>query len=245
MATGDAHAITHGMDLHVTQQAGSLDALGFISALHAHNLQTNEFNYNGQVISQNMVSEVDVRWRLNCSMDISTLPPAEDIFQHPVSLLPDGKDFDAFCDDVSDRLYNGKSLTKLQKDALDIFIKGEQHLGLFSPVGSGKSAVFLSGALASADRGQVCLLVSPLRSVALNARLSAQNAGIGAIVYDGSTKASILSAFQDHTGTEDARLPFSLLIFTYEAWVRDATLMSIFRLGQEKRIFSRVVFDEW
>ena len=145
--------------------------------------------------------------------------------------------------DIAEKVYGPDGqLSPLQVEALSAFFGG-QNVAYLTPVGGGKSALFLGAAILAARRGQVCVLLSPMRCVALNAVAAAELSGIAAALYSASTAASLMGEL-DAVEYSGAGLGAGLLVCTYEDLVRDGTLTSLLCLAARKQKIAAIVYDE-
>jgi hypothetical protein len=225
-------------------KAGGADgARGVLAALFSHTLATREYNYHGQVLSADLIGKVDVAWRTYLGLRGLDSRSVEPIFDHPVSLVPPNTNLAELWDDLGRRLYRDGSLRHSQIAALSPFLQGKS-VGVFSPVASGKSCVFLAAAVLSGRRSQFVLVMSPMRSVGLNAQSSCLAAGVPALVFNAESADLVLESLRAFDGVGVSTLPFSCLILAYEGLVFDSAASTALGLAVQKNRISRIVYDE-
>ena len=140
-------------------------------------------------------------------------------------------------------LYNGP-LRDMQTVALKQILEGKDA-ALFSPVSGGKSCAYLAPAYLAAQRGQFILLMVPMKSVAISARLAAEKAGIKAAVYGEGNRTQLLGNVMEFDGVRVTKLQFSLLIVSFEKFEGDSRLSRLIATAREKRRIAGLCFDEW
>jgi len=221
---------------------GVWSADAHLAAAFGHTLETSHYNYHGSVMSTAIESFMDVLWRRYLNLQDCNVSLAASL-QGPPTLWPPHEAPETVLQDLGAVLY-GAPLRGMQREALGHILDGKDT-ALFSPVSGGKSCAYLAPAYLASRHGQFILLMVPMKSVGISARLAAERAKVSAVVYDDSTRARLIADIMEFDGVRVTRLQFSLLIVSFERFQEDPQLSRLISEARGKSRIAGLCFDEW
>lgn len=215
----------------------------YLPVKFGHTFDRHKTSYNKTSLLESSQNKLDIAWRVYLGALLCLeLPQVSN--PRPRSLLPTHISEDAVMCDISTKLLKGNPLRPAQREALSHFLRGKDT-AVLAPVGCGKSLVFVASAYLAGKRGQVVMLLSPMKCIALNAASACTEAGLVPVVYSHSMADSILLQLRTRTGIPDAASPFDLIIVSFESWMNDTCFSDLLYEIKSRNLLAALVFDEW
>jgi hypothetical protein len=233
-------------ELRVRESGSSLGVTGsrlYIPVKFGHSFTRHQTNYKSSSLCQSSQFKLDDTWRnyigaLMCIVPSSTPNP------HSRSLISATMVEQEVFRDISTKILKGRPLRDAQRAALSHFLKG-YDTAVLAPVGCGKSILFLAAGYLAGRRGQFVLVLSPMRSIALNAQAACSEAGLIGVIYTQSTASDISFQMRTRAGLPDAHAPFDVLIVSFESWMQDSSFSELLYDARCRNLIGALIFDEW
>jgi len=215
----------------------------YLPVKFGHTIDRHKTSYNKTSLQERSQNKLDIAWRVYIGpLMCLEVPQASN--PRPRSLLPTHMPEDAVMCDISTKLLKGNPLKPVQREALSHFLRGKDT-AVLAPVGCGKSLVFVASAYLAGKRGQIVMLLSPMKCIALNAASACSEAGLVPVVYTHSMADSILLQLRTRAGIPGAASPFDLIIVSFESWMGDSSFSDLLYECKSRNLLAALVFDEW
>jgi hypothetical protein len=215
----------------------------YLPVKFGHTFDRHKTSYNKTSLQERSQNKLDIAWRVYLGpLMCLEVPQASN--PRPRSLLPTHLSEDAVMCDISTKLLKGNPLKPAQREALSHFLRGKDT-AVLAPVGCGKSLVFVASAYLAGKRGQIVMLLSPMKCIALNAASACAEASLVPVVYSHSMADSILLQLRTRAGIPGAASPFDLIIVSFESWMGDSSFSDLLYECKSRNLLAALVFDEW